>query len=423
MVSYVRIITSAAARRFAVAGTCLALAAAFSVADQGFVSTARADETKATTVRPEVGKPIQAAQELVKAKKFKDALAKVREAEAIGSRTPYENYIVEITKGQAAAQSGDPATAAAAFEAAAAVAPSGKVQLIAAAAGQSYLAKSYAKAAALAERYEAEGGNDPTIRTMHVQALYLAGNYGAAQKELAGDVKEAESKGQAVPEQTLQLLADIANKQKDSAGYRAAIENLVSHYPKREYWASLIYSVQTRQGLSDRLALDILRTKLATDNVRETEEYVDAAQLALQAGFPIEAKKFVDAGYAAKKLGDGAEASRHARLRDAAVKALAADEKSLGQDDAKVAQAATGEPLLNTGFNYVLRGQTDKGLDMMEQAMTKNAFKRPDEAALHYGMALVMGGQKTKALRVLEGVGGKDGTAEIARLWKLLALK
>ena len=35
-------------------------------------------------VRPELGKPMQAAQELIKAGKFRDALAKVREADAIG---------------------------------------------------------------------------------------------------------------------------------------------------------------------------------------------------------------------------------------------------------------------------------------------------------------------------------------------------
>ena len=49
----------------------------------------------AQTVRPEVGKPIQAAIELIKSKKGKEALAKVREAQAVGDRTPYENYVVE----------------------------------------------------------------------------------------------------------------------------------------------------------------------------------------------------------------------------------------------------------------------------------------------------------------------------------------
>src|SRR5712691_1374368 len=68
------------------------------------------------TVRPEIGKPIQAAIELLKSKKGKEALAKAREAQAVGDRTPYENYMVERVLGQAAATAGEPSVAARAFE-------------------------------------------------------------------------------------------------------------------------------------------------------------------------------------------------------------------------------------------------------------------------------------------------------------------
>ena len=47
------------------------------------------------TVRPEVGKPLQAAQELIKSARYKEALAKVREAEAGGARNANENYLIE----------------------------------------------------------------------------------------------------------------------------------------------------------------------------------------------------------------------------------------------------------------------------------------------------------------------------------------
>src|SRR3979490_1122135 len=66
--------------------------------------------------RPEFGKPIQVAIELIKSKKGKEALAKVREAQAVDDRTAYENYLVERLLGQAAAAAGDASTAARAFE-------------------------------------------------------------------------------------------------------------------------------------------------------------------------------------------------------------------------------------------------------------------------------------------------------------------
>src|SRR5258706_9848134 len=83
-----------------------------------FAASALAQEPAPSgpTVRPEVGKPIQAAIELLKSKKGKEALAKVREAQAVGDRTPYENYLVERVLGQSAATAGEPAIAARAFE-------------------------------------------------------------------------------------------------------------------------------------------------------------------------------------------------------------------------------------------------------------------------------------------------------------------
>ena len=388
----------------------------------GVAAPAAADEPKAAapTVKPEIGKPIQAAQELIKAKKGKDALAKAREADAISGKSPYETYVVELTKGQAAAIAGEPATAAAAFEAAAASAPSGKAQLLGGAAGQYYVAKNYAKAAEAAERYKAEGGNEPGIHQIYVQSLYLGGNHAQAAKALRADVQANEMIGQEAPESSLQMLADIANRQKDNAGYTSALEKLVASYPKRDYWRALVYAVATKQGMSDRLALDVLRIKRATDTITTAEEYVEAAQLALQAGFPAEANKFLYAGYDAKLLGSGSEAARHQRLKDSVAKALTADEKTLGQDDAK-ATATGGDPLLNTGFNYVLRGQGEKGVVMMEASTKKGTLKRPDEAELHLGIAQVMAGQKTRGIETLKGINAKDGSAEIARLWILIA--
>ena len=46
-------------------------------------------------LRPEVGKPLQAAQDLIKAGKYKEALAKVRDADAVGGKNGGETYLVE----------------------------------------------------------------------------------------------------------------------------------------------------------------------------------------------------------------------------------------------------------------------------------------------------------------------------------------
>jgi len=59
------------------------------------------------TLRPEIGKPLQAAQELIKAQRFKEALAKVREAEAVGARNANETYMIERMRIAAASGAGE----------------------------------------------------------------------------------------------------------------------------------------------------------------------------------------------------------------------------------------------------------------------------------------------------------------------------
>jgi hypothetical protein len=58
---------------------------------------------------------------------------------------------------------------------------------------------------------------------------------------------------------------------------------------------------------------------------------------------------------------------------------------------------------------------------MMEASTKKGTLKRPDEAELHLGIAQVMAGQKTRGIETLKGINAKDGSAEIARLWILIA--
>jgi hypothetical protein len=371
-------------------------------------------------VRPEIGKPIQAALDLLKHKRGKEALARVQEADAVPNKTPYEAYLVERVRAQAEAAAGDAAAAARAFETTAAspaVSGAERLQFLAAAAGQYYLAKNYGKAVELGARYFKDGGTDKSIRTLYIQALYLGGDLAAAGKELQTQIQTEEQAGKTPAEDQLQLLANVYAKQRDNAAYAGALEKLAAYYPKKDYWLAVVDSVATRSGFSERLALDLARLKLATGTMRTAAEYVEAAQLSILAGLPAEAKKIVDQGYAAGLLGTGPESDRHRRLKDMAARNLAEDNKTLGQDDAEAAAAKAGDALLNVGLNYVLHGSGDKGLAMMEQAVRKGGLKHPDDARLHLGYAYQVAGQNQKAIKVFKTVQGTDGTASLARLW------
>ena len=142
-------------------------------------------------VRPEVGKPLQQAQEMLKAKRYKEALAKLREADGVGGKTPNESYQIEWTRANAALGAGDSETAAKAFEA---VIASGKAPANAQLSIIDTLVKLYANnrdyASALkwGNRYFKEGGTNPQIRTQMIQAHFQSGDFVNAAKESLADV-------------------------------------------------------------------------------------------------------------------------------------------------------------------------------------------------------------------------------------------
>ncbi|HEY4038263.1 MAG TPA: tetratricopeptide repeat protein [Burkholderiaceae bacterium] len=374
------------------------------------------------TVRAEVGKPIQAARDLIQAKKYRDALAKVHEAEVVPSLTSYEKFAIDLTRGSAAQGAGDTDVAMSSFES---VVASGRLpapdqlKVIGAIAEMRYQQKDYAKAIAWASRFEKEGGNDAGIHQVLIQSYYLSGENANAARLLKEQI-EADERADRVPsEEKLQFLASCYVKMNDNAGYVQALEKLVAHYPKKSYWADLISRVRRKPGYSERLDLDVLRLQLATGNLSKSAEYMEMAQLALQAGFPSEAKRIMEQGYATGLLGKGAEAERENRLRDLANKQAAQDASSLGQGDSESSSAKNGDALVAIGYNYVLNGKADRGLALMEQGLKQGPLKHPEEAKLHLGLAYVQAGQKAKAIQLLQTVHGNDGAADLARLWVL----
>lgn len=375
-------------------------------------------------VRPEVGKPLQAAQDLLKTKRYQEAMAKVREADAVGNKTPFESYTVERMRGFVAATMGDTATAIKSYEA---VVTSGRLpaaeqlKMVEAVATMYYQAKDYSKATSWASRYLKDGGTDPQVRTVLIQSYYLNNDCQNVAKQLQSEFQADESAGRPPSEERLQMLLSCYSKQNDNAGRQVTLEKLVTYYPKKDYWTDLISRVQRKPGFADRLSLDLYRLKLATGNLVAASDYMEMTQLALGDDFAGEAKKIIDQGFASGVLGTGSDADRQKRLRDLAAKRAADGPKNLAQAEAEAAAAKDGTALVNLGFNYVGYGQFDKGIALMEQGIRKGGLKRPEDDKLHLGIAYLLAGQKAKAVQMFKTVQGMDGTADLARLWAVQA--
>lgn len=376
------------------------------------------------SLRPEVGRPLQAAQEMIKSGRYRDALAKVRDADAVSGKSANETMMIERMRIAAASGAGDVDTAAKSFEAingSGKVSGPEKIRMIESIAGSYYRAKEYAKAMQWYQRYFREGGTSAANRTLMIQTQYLSGDLAGASKELMTEIQAAERSGAVPAEDRINLLMNAAAKQKDANAETFALERLVMYYPKKEYWATLLNRLQRKPNFSDRLVLDTYRLSLATGGLTAANDYSEMAQLAIQAGSTAEAKQVVDKGFAAGALGVGPEAERHKRLRDLINKRLAEASTAQPEAERQALAAKDGNDLMAVGMNMAYAGQKAKGLQLMQQAIEKGGLRRAEDAKLHLAIAQFMAGDATKAQATFKTVTGNDGTADLARLWSLYA--
>ncbi len=373
-------------------------------------------------MRPEVGKPLQQAGELLKAGKAKEALAKVREADAVGGKTGAEQLTIDRMKAAAAQRAGDSGTAIQALEALFDKVGGGEKGQVAEQLAAAYAQqRNNAKANEWVGKAIAAGNSGGTIKQLQSYLQSASGDYGAIAKDAAAAVNAAEQAGRRPDEGDLLRLADAQQRTGNNAGYSNTLEKLLLNYPKKDYWNAHLARLPRKPGFGDRFTLDVMRLRLASGTLSKTEDFMEMAQLALQAGLPAEGKKIIEKGFTAGALGAGAEAERHKRLKDLAEKKLAESKAAIAGQATEAVAEKDGNSLVQVGYAYVTLGEVDKGIELIEAGIKKGSLKRPEDAKLRLGMAQLQSPKaKSKATQSLRSVQGTDGANDIARLWVIL---
>lgn len=378
---------------------------------------------KTETVRPAMGKPLNEIQELLAAKQYPQALEKINALESIENKTPYEIFAIDRMRAVVASGTNNTELLATSFEGMLKsnfLQEPEQLRLIEAMAGTYFNEKKYDLSKQWALRYLAKDNTSQPVHSLMARTMYLQNDFAGATKELKQLIAADQDAKRTPNNDNLRLLGNSYQQLKDDASYIGVLELLVTYYPKKEYWGDLIYRVERKPGFSDRLRLDLYRLLLKTNNIEDSSQFVEMAELALLAGLPLEAQQAVDAGYAANILGQGKDAAKHKQLRDKANKQAADDAKTLDAGEAAAKSSKNGTGMVNMGYNYVIRAQYDKGLALMNEGIAKGGLKAPEEAKLHLGMAYLQSGDKAKAAEIFKTVQGNDGSADIARLWMLM---
>lgn len=371
-------------------------------------------------VREAVARPLRAAQEAIKAQRWPEALAALDDAERTPARTPDEQLLIDRLRAVAAERAGDAPTAVRAL-ASALESPrlpdADRLPTLAALASLSMQAKAFGQAQRWATRYRESGGDDPAVTDLLVRAAFLAGDLRTAASAGSALAERNEKDGRPPSEDVLRIVAKACLDLKDDACLDRTLERLLRHHPKPEYWIDRIDRLTGTRGFPSRLKLDALRLLLAADALSEADEFVEASELALKAGFPAEARRILSKGLESRVLGSADHRSRLARASRLADE----DDAQAADAIARARAARDGEPLFAAGYGLATTGGVERGVTLMQEALARGTLRRPAEARLRLGETLARAGRTDEATQQFQAIQGDEAEAVLARLWQLWA--
>lgn len=388
--------------------------------------------TPSRTLRPAAQAALQSAQALLAAGKATDAQQVLRDLEQkVLDRNPDETYLLERLKAAAAAILGDAAAAARSSEAAlntARATVEERRTLLAQLTGYAQQLKDHESTMRWAQAHREAGGREEGVTAAQARAALAMGQCRAALEPLETLIAAAEQRGQRPPEPQLRAAAACQSQLGQEEGYERELRRLVTHHPSPAYWGDLIARLQRRPGFADRLLLDSFRLMRHVAAMQDADDFLSAAQLALRAALPGEARATLQAGFDAGALGKGPGAAAHRELLARAQREADADRAQLDSAHRQASAAADGRALVLLGQAAWTYGDAVRARQWMEQGLAKGVARQVHDARLHLALVLVAAGEVAEARRLLSALSAlsaqpaDDGLSELARLW-LIAIR
>jgi hypothetical protein len=376
---------------------------------------------KQQQVSSKVGKPLSEAMGMAQQKKFKEALVKVKEAQGIASKTPYETFKVNEILAYVSLNLADYATASKAYEDNIGSGLVPQEQLgpqLKTIIKLNYQGKNYAKVQSCGQRYLKDVGADNEISMLMAQAYYIQKDYTNCAK-LTSQLIQSKQKAGAKPEEDLlKLLMSSQHNLDQRDQVIATLEQLLALYPSDGYWKDMFSYLLSAPGANDRYNLEVFRLKLETVGLDEKES-VEMAELAMALGVPGDAQAVLQKGQDSGQLGKGGDAAREARLLQLAKTNSTEDRKSLPSLDTESRSAKTGEPSAKLGEAYLSYADYPKAAESIARGISKGDLKSTDEAQLHLGIANAKLKRNKEAIAAFNSVPASSKLQKVAKLWAI----
>lgn len=375
----------------------------------------------AEKVSPAVAKPLQAAQNASKARKWTDCLSNLKTADGTAGKTAYDSFIINELTAFCALSSNDVATATRAYEAnlASPFAADKIAQRTRDLAKIYFNARDYKKTVEVGRGAIDKGYGDPDTYLVVAQSYYQMNDFRNSREFVGNWIKDQEKRGQRPRENAIQIYVTACMRLKDEACTAAGFEKLVTYYPNPAGWANLMQSLFASRN--DAAAFNAYRLATDVGAMRTGDDYTEMAQRALEKGLPGEALSVLEAAFARKVFTDKRDIDRNTRLLNMTRERAAADKASLAKQDRDAAADKSAEADLRVGQAYMSYGQYAQAVTAIRRGIAKGNATDPGEAQLVLGIALLKSGNKAEAGKTLRAIKGDAEMQRVAKLWSLRA--
>jgi hypothetical protein len=368
-----------------------------------------------------VAKPLQAAQNASKARKWAECLSNLRTADATAGKTAYDTFIINELTAFCALSSNDVAAATRAYEAnlASPFAADKIAQRTRDLAKIYFNARDYKKTVEVGRDAITKGYGDADTFLVVAQSYYQMNDFRNAREFVGNWIKDQERRGQRPRENAIQIYVTSCMRLKDEACTAAGFEKLVTYYPNPAGWANLMQTLFASRN--EAAAFNAYRLATDVGAMRTDDDYTEMAQRALEKGLPGEALTTLEAAFARKVFTDKRDIDRNTRLLNTAKERAAGDRASLAKQDRDAAAGKSADADLRVGQAFMSYGQYPQAITAIRRGITKGNATDPAEAQLVLGIALLKSGNKAEAGRVLRAIKGDAELQRVAKLWSLRA--
>jgi tetratricopeptide (TPR) repeat protein len=362
-----------------------------------------------------VGKHLKTAQDAIQKKKWDQALAAIKQAQAVDTKTPFEQYKINELLWYVYLQQGRNLDAARLLEQqmGSGLMPAGeKVERTKTLAQLYFRAGSYGKAIQYANQYLKAAPGNQEMQLLVAQSYYQQKDY----KNAIAAAERMTKSGQRPSEDVLQLMLRASYEVNDKAGTTKALDLLLKYYPTQDTWQRVLdgYIAQTKH---DDELLSLYRLAEDVGALVKARQYTDMSQGLVVAGFAIEGQRVIEKGLAAGVF-QGEELGRAQRTVESAKRRADLERQQLPKAAATLAAAKTGEQMLAVGKLYFSAGDYQNASAAIGAALAKGGLADTDAAQMLYGISLARQGKVADANKAFTAI--KDPKfAEVARLWMI----